>query len=182
MHPWGCEVVPPGPAVRPRQAPAHSSVAAPGQAQDGPGFCPTSLVQAAWGEQTKACSSRHILGLHLFAVFIPDNPSKNGGLRVAHGDSTGCLPLRARPKGATALAPVFSSHVLVADGRSCCTTGGWAEGGATKSFQNSRQLRTGLSHRKRALHASTLSQRSTRVQDDTGQKSRPSASFGHLET
>jgi len=130
--------------------PAHSSVAALGQAQDGPASAPQAWSRAAWGEQTKACSLRHVLGLHLFVVFfISDNPNRNRGLSVARGDSTGRLPLRAQPALAGALAPQsLSSRVLVADGRSCCTRGGWAEGRATECFKNSRKPRTGLSHRK----------------------------------
>ena len=104
---------------------------------------------AAWGE-TNACSLRHFLELHLIVVFfIPDNPNRNRGLHAAHGHLIGRLPLSARPTVAEALDPQSSSsRALVADGRSYCTEGGWAEGGAMKCFKNSRKLRTGLSHRK----------------------------------
>lgn len=113
--------------------------------------------------------------------FISDNPNRNRGLSVAHGDSTGLLPLSAQPTLAGALAPQsFSSRVLVADGRSCCTRGGWAEGRATECFKNSRK-QDWLVTQERALHESTLSQRSTREEKEISQKSRASAFSGHLE-
>lgn len=45
--------VAPGPGMRRRHVPAHSSVAALGQAQDGPGLCPTSLVPGLLGRVDK---------------------------------------------------------------------------------------------------------------------------------
>lgn len=138
---------------------------------------------AAWGE-TNACSLRHFLELHLIVVFFnPDNPNRNRGLHAAHGDLIGHLPLSARPTVAEALDPQSSSsRALVADGRSYCTEGGWAEGGAMKCFQEHQKTKDWLVTQERVLHQSTLSQRSAREEEEeVGQKSRPSGFSEYLE-